>query len=435
MRIIKLESENIKKLRAIEITPTGDLVVIAGRNDAGKSSVLDSIAMALGGAALIPGQPVRKGTKGGKVTVDLGEFIVTRTFTANGGGALTVENRDGARYKSPQAMLDRILGELTFDPLAFEREDPKTQTDILRKLVGLDTSDLDLKRGVLYEDRTDKNREVKALEVTVESHEAYPDVPETEVSIAGILDALSLAEQLQQKATRAYDSDVEALRVVDRIQEKLDDDMESIVQLRNQMAALEDAIEANEKELSNAILARTERAKAHVEAVQAVPDTTELREQVKQAEITNRAVRINQQRTSAVRNLEYAKAESAELSTQIAAIDSARASRIAAASFPVPGLSISDDGGIVLDGLPFDQASTSARLRVSVAIGLAMNPKLRVLLVRDGSLLDSNNLALIAEMAQAADAQVWLEKMTESPEGGAIFIEDGTIVQEAAVTQ
>ena len=67
MKIVKLSSENIKKLVAVEITPTGDVVKIEGRNDAGKSSVLDSIAMALGGAALIPGVPVRQGQKAGKI--------------------------------------------------------------------------------------------------------------------------------------------------------------------------------------------------------------------------------------------------------------------------------------------------------------------------------------------------------------------------------
>ena len=50
MRIISLQAENIKRLKAVEITPEGDIVVIAGRNGQGKTSVLDSIWYALGGS-------------------------------------------------------------------------------------------------------------------------------------------------------------------------------------------------------------------------------------------------------------------------------------------------------------------------------------------------------------------------------------------------
>ncbi len=43
MKIIKLQSENIKKLKAIEIKPDSNLIQITGANAQGKTSVLDSI--------------------------------------------------------------------------------------------------------------------------------------------------------------------------------------------------------------------------------------------------------------------------------------------------------------------------------------------------------------------------------------------------------
>jgi len=49
MKIVKLTAENVKRLRAVEITPDGNTVVISGRNGQGKTSVLDSIWFALGG--------------------------------------------------------------------------------------------------------------------------------------------------------------------------------------------------------------------------------------------------------------------------------------------------------------------------------------------------------------------------------------------------
>ena len=73
MKIVKLAAENIKKLVAVEITPTGDVIRVTGKNGAGKTSVLDAIWWALGGEREIQSQPVRQGEKTAKVVLDLGE--------------------------------------------------------------------------------------------------------------------------------------------------------------------------------------------------------------------------------------------------------------------------------------------------------------------------------------------------------------------------
>ena len=96
----------------------------------------------------------------------------------------------------------------------------------------------------------------------------------------------------------------------------------------------------------------------------------------------------------------------------------------------MPGLTLGDDGPM-LDGVPLEQASGAQKLRVSVALGIAMNPRLKVLLVRDASLLDEDSLALVAEMAAAADAQVWLERVGDG-DPAAVVIDDGQVSGEAA---
>lgn len=119
LQIVELRASNVKRLTAVTIRPDehGNLVVLSGRNGAGKSSVLDAIAMALGGREQIPAEPIRRGADRAEVVVDLGELVVRRTFTPSGGGTLVVSNRDGARFQSPQTMLDALVGRLTFDPL------------------------------------------------------------------------------------------------------------------------------------------------------------------------------------------------------------------------------------------------------------------------------------------------------------------------------
>jgi len=123
-----LTAENVKRLVAVEISPTGNVQIIAGKNGAGKTSVLDSIWFALGGGPAAKGttKPIRDGQDSARVTLDLGELRVTRTWTG-GKSTLSVESAEGAVYGSPQKMLDALVGRLSFDPLAFAQQDERTQ--------------------------------------------------------------------------------------------------------------------------------------------------------------------------------------------------------------------------------------------------------------------------------------------------------------------
>ncbi len=111
--------------------------------------------------------------------------------------------------------------------------------------------------------------------------------------------------------------------------------------------------------------------------------------------------------------------------------NAAKAKAISAAKMPVPGLEFGE-GEILLNGLPFDQGSDAERLRTSIAIAMAANPKLRVIRVRDGSLLDDDAMKLLGEMAETSDMQVWVEVIQTGSEV-AVVMEDGMVkVAEAA---
>src|SRR3990170_4767078 len=118
MKILKLTAENVKKLRAVEITPTGELVEITGRNGAGKSSVLDAIWWALAGTKHIQAVPIRKGATKARIRLDLGELIVERRFTPAGAAPAGGEG-GGARPTSPPRGPPAVLGGPPLAPLAF----------------------------------------------------------------------------------------------------------------------------------------------------------------------------------------------------------------------------------------------------------------------------------------------------------------------------
>ncbi len=62
IKINKLEIENVKRVKAVKMEPTANgLTVVGGRNNQGKTSVLDSIAWALGGDKSRPSEAQRQG--------------------------------------------------------------------------------------------------------------------------------------------------------------------------------------------------------------------------------------------------------------------------------------------------------------------------------------------------------------------------------------
>lgn len=65
MKINRLEIENVKRIKAVKLEPAQNgLTIIGGDNQQGKTSVLDSIAWALGGERYKPSQSTREGSHG-----------------------------------------------------------------------------------------------------------------------------------------------------------------------------------------------------------------------------------------------------------------------------------------------------------------------------------------------------------------------------------
>lgn len=410
MKIIKLTAENLKRLQAVEITPSGHLVKISGRNAQGKSSVLDAIWYALGGGDALPAKPIRDGAEAAKVTLDLGDLVVTRRFTA-AGSRLLVQGKDGARFPSPQGVLDRLIGRLAFDPLAFLRLDPKRQADTLRDLVELDEDleALDAERERAYQERTTVNREVKQLDGRLAGFELPADTPTEEISASDLL------ERLQQT--------LDAQRDWDQCEQRLIRTRQTYQQCQSRIETLERQLREARDQLAE--LADAGRALAETLERQPRPDTSGLQAQLADIEARNARARQARERADVHQQLSDAQQRSQALTDRIGEIDRRKAAAIRSARFPLDGLGF-DGHTVTYRGLPLDQASRAEQLRVSMAIAMAANPRLRVIRITDGSLLDSDSLALIEAMAAAGDYQVWLETVDETGAIG-IVIEDGRV--------
>lgn len=445
--IIRLEAENIKKLKAVRIDPHGHVITVGGKNAQGKTSTLDAIMIGLGGKNLIPNKPVRNGAGKGVVVLEMKDMIVKRTLSEREDGSyattLTVTNREGFLFPSPQAMLDQLVGEISFDPGSFYRKDDRDQERILRDLTGLDFSEGDIKKKEFYDKRTVVARDLKALDARLQATQEYPNAPKEEQSSAAVLAEIDKAMKSNEERDKILARPGDFLAEIDRItdtakvtEERLREIDQEIQRLQAKKNELLKEYENHKSAIAAAKHSFTQASKI-AETVRPAIDVEELRGTLDGLQEINRQVRSNAERKRLREERDAKQKEVDVLTKAIERIEQAKAEDLASAPFPIKGLGFAEAGGITYNGIPLKQASGAEQLRVSVAIGLALNPKLKVLLIRDGSLLDSSNLALIASMAKEAGAQIWIEKVAEPGKDGkyakelSVVIEDGEVVQVA----
>ena len=423
IKIVSLTSKNVLRLNTVEITPDpeGDLIIIGGNNAQGKTSVLDSIMLALGGRKAKHQEPLKRDKKKGEVTVQLTNgLIVTRKFTRKT-NTLTITNEDGEKFTAPQQILDKFTSSLTFDPLSFLEMDKHKQQETVKKLAGLNFKLLDEDKKKAYEDRSDEKKQVKVLKGKIEGIVEHKDVPMIEVNVAELMGELTNAQD-HNESIKDRQSAISQLKTSYKIRsESITDNKDRIEILLNEIKVLKDA--------NNDHSAAMEEIKASGKTLEAaVPepvDVSPIQIQIATAGETNKKIASNNklaQHKTEIRGLEDSIED---LSDRIQEIDEKKELQIKEASFPIEGLGFDEDG-ITFNKTPFSQSSHAEQLRISLAMGISLNPDLKVILIRSGSRLDKGNLKLVAEMASESGHQVWIERVGDGDECQ-VIMEDGYV--------
>jgi ABC-type branched-subunit amino acid transport system ATPase component len=389
MKIIELRSENVKKVKAIEIIPKDNIVIISGKNGQGKTSVLDSIWYALEGKTSLKDtpMPIRKGEKKAEVTLTLDDFIVTRNWTGNDKSYLKVTNKEGLSYGSPQELLDSFIGKLAFDPLEFAQMKENEQRELLLEVTGLNFDSLDNMAIELREKRRIQGQTVKLLSgeretITIEN------LPGKLISVTSINDELQEALIVNTKIDEAIRNKEQAEKEVKR--------------LKNLIISCEEYLQTNEK----------------------IPIDS-LKEKLNDSQEINEQVRAKERNNVADNKLFEAQKVYDEFTEKIEDIAKEKETALSTAKMPITGLSISETG-VIYNDIPFGQLSSSEQLKVSLAIAMALNPKLKVIRITDGSLLDDDSMEIIRKLAEKKDYQVWLEKVDGTGKIG-FYIEEGEV--------
>ena len=275
--ILSLHIEGVKRISVVDISPSPvGSVDICGQNEAGKSSVLESIEVLLRGLKKGQRPPINVDADKAKIIGEFGTFRVTRTLTDKN-AYLVVERSDG-KVARPQEFLDSLVGSgLGFDPFMLLRKKPAEAVSMMLDALHLeqDPRKLDAEIDDLYTKRTQVNRDAQALKARAMAIPLRTDLPAEEIPTAEIV----LAQQAMLEQRRAYADAQKAIQVK---QADLDKQFVLIESLKSQL------VEA-ERQASFLVL-KIEEASDDAEKLPN-PDDAEIAQKLVEAQTQNEAIR------------------------------------------------------------------------------------------------------------------------------------------------
>ncbi|MDF2524528.1 MAG: hypothetical protein K0R31_2169, partial [Clostridiales bacterium] len=144
IKINKLEIENVKRIKAVKIEPTASgLTVIGGNNNQGKTSVLDSIAWALGGEKYRPTDPQRDGSV---IPPNLHMVMSNGLIIDRKGKNSTLSVIDPSGQKAGQQILNEFVEQLAIDLPKFMQSTSKEKANTLLQIIGVGAQLMELER-------------------------------------------------------------------------------------------------------------------------------------------------------------------------------------------------------------------------------------------------------------------------------------------------
>ena len=407
--ITALEAENVKRIKAVALTPapTG-LTLVGGNNNQGKTSVLDALAWALGGDRFRPNAAQRDGAVAPahlKVTLSNGVIVERKGKNST----LTVTDPTGRR--SGQQLLNAFIEPLALDLPRFMEASDKEKADILLRIIGIGTElhvrDLEIKS--LYDKRTFTGQLAQQKKHFAEELIYYPEAPEEPVSTSDLI------HQQQEILARNGENQRKRNQLV-QLTDLLERQKKVVADLEFQLST--------EKQRLTTMQADVKIAQTSAENLQD-ESTAELEASIRSIEETNQKVRAN---------LEKARAEdeaaqyASDYDKLTEAITQKRADRMAllnGADLPLPELSV-EDGALTYKGKHWRDMSGSDQLRVAAAIVRRLNPDCCFVLLDKLEQMDMTTLTEFGRWLEAEHLQAIATRVSTGSECQ-IIIEDGMV--------
>lgn len=419
VKINALQLENVKRVKLVEMEPSQNgLTIIGGKNNQGKTSVLDAIAWALGGERYRPSEPQREGSyQTPYLQVTLSNGLIVERKGKN--SALTVT--DPAGNKAGQKLLDSFIEQLALDLPKFMQATGKEKAQTMLKIIGVEDelNRLNAEESRLYNRRLEIGRIAEQKRKFADELEFYPNLPAEPVSAGDIImrqqEILAKNGENQRKRQRLNEITMEKQRLADEIS-----------RLEAQIADLEARKE--ERMEMYARIARDEET-ARKTALELVDESTaELEESLRSIESLNIKIRANLDKEKAAEEADEYKAQYDSLSAEIGKVRESRTALLNGAKMPLPGLSVAD-GELVYHNQKWDNMSASEQLKVAAAIVRCLNPDCGFVLMDKLEQMDSETLAEFGEWLEEQGLQAIATRVSTGDECQ-IIIEDGYVKEK-----
>lgn len=404
---MKVKNLKITDLRNIEIFE-GDLWdwnVIWGKNGSGKSTVIDAIFWAIKGKTYFDSDPFRlvKHDKE-KAVINLvlegknREIIINRTFSgpteAEPKGYDTLRIVDTSGEKLGQKELNAFFSSFTIDPLFIARQKPKEQIEAIKEVAGIDTTEVEAKALEVYDKRTIENRELTRLKGVLTEYDNVEEVQEVSVS-----ELIAERDKKQKENAEIYELEIK----ISTKKGIIKNDYDKIDELKEEIKRLEGKIFQDEKDLGD--LEKTfKNSVKH--------DLEEITEKINKSEEINKNARKYKEKQENLKKYQDQEKICNDLDKQYKDLLQAREDLIKNSNLP-DYISFDKNAGVLVNEIPFNQLNTAEQIKVAIQLGAILTPELKVLHIKDGSLLDEDTLKIVKEVVEAHDYQVLIERVGE----------------------
>lgn len=417
IKINKLEIENVKRVKAVKIEPSATgLTIVGGKNKQGKTSVLDSIAWALGGNKYRPSQATREGSV---VPPHLHLVLSNGLIVERKGKNSDLKVIDPNGEKGGQQLLDSFVNELAIDLPKFMAASSKEKANTLLQIIGVGNKlfELEQKETEIYNQRRAIGQIADQKSKFAKEQPYYPDAPKEPISASDLIQ--------QQQAILARNGENQ--------------------RKRNQLAQIQQQFSAQTQEVERLVtLLNDAKAKlqqlsvdlkvAQKDALDLMDESTEaLQANIQQIDEINRKVRANLDKDKAETDANEYRIQYDQLTTQIEAVRKEKSDLLTNADLPLEGLSV-DDGELVFEGQKWDNMSGSDQLKVSAAIVRKLKPNCGFILLDKLEQMDLDSLREFGEWLEQEGLQAIATRVSTGEECS-IIIEDGYVAGQEGVEQ
>lgn len=412
VKINALELENVKRIKAVKIDPTQNgLTIIGGDNNQGKTSVLDSIAWALGGDRNKPSNAVREGsTIPPLLKVTLSNGIIVERKGKNSSLKVT----DPSGKKAGQTLLDSFIEQLALNLPAFMNKSNKEKANVLLNIIGVgdQLAVFNHKENELYQERLTVGRIADQKAKFAKEQLFYEGVPADIISPQELIN--------QQQAILAKNGENQRKR------EKVTQYEYQVKTLTDEVARLEQMLQQKNEELNKATY---DLSMAKTDALDLQDQSTdELEKNLAEIEEVNRKIRANLDKEKAEEEAKGYKAQYDNLSLQIDEVHKQKYDLLNNADLPLPELSI-DDNELTYKGKKMGQYEWQRQLRVSTAIVRKLNPDCGFVLLDKLEQMDLKTLTEFNAWLEQEGLQAIATRVSTGDECS-VIIEDGYVKED-----